>query len=115
MKKTTIHLVGALALASAFAASAQTTSAAPWYPSKFGAKDEIGAANYLTPAIALQAARLVKTGKVYSLGITVSTTTPVGFSAAISIDSDTPVRGGWNFGASGSTGAEENSALVAAV
>ena len=47
-----------------------------WYPSKWGANDEIGAANYLTPALALAAARLVKTGKVYSLGITVNTTTP---------------------------------------
>ena len=76
MKKTTSSIVGALALASAFAASAQTAPSASWYPSKFGAKDEIGAANYLTPAVALKAAQLVKTGKVYSLGITVSTTTP---------------------------------------
>ena len=76
MKKTTLGIVGALALASAFAASAQTAPSASWYPSKFGAKDEIGAANYLTPAVALKAAQLVKTGKVYSLGITVSTTTP---------------------------------------
>ena len=49
---------------------------ASWYPSKWGPNDEIGAANYMTPALALAAARLVKTGKVYSLGITVSTTTP---------------------------------------
>ena len=47
-----------------------------WYPSKWGANDEIGAANYMTPATALQASKLIKTGKVYSLGITVSTTTP---------------------------------------
>ena len=49
---------------------------ASWYPSKWGPNDEIGAANYMTAATALQAVRLVKTGKVYSLGITVSTTTP---------------------------------------
>ena len=54
-------------------AAAQTPA---WYPSKWGATDELGAANYMTPALALQAARLVKTGKVYSLGITVNTTTP---------------------------------------
>jgi len=54
------------------AATAQTN----WYPSKWGAADELGAANYMTPATALAAARLVKTGKVYSLGITVSPTTP---------------------------------------
>ena len=61
------------ALAVGMGASAQTPA---WYPSKWGASDEIGAANYMTPALALAAARLVKTGKVYSLGITVSTTTP---------------------------------------
>lgn len=72
MKRTWIGLLGASALTMSFAAAAQTS----WYPSKWGPNDEIGAANYLTPAIAVQAARLVKTGKVYSLGITVSTTTP---------------------------------------
>jgi kynurenine formamidase len=56
----------------AFAAIAQNT----WYPSKWGEKDEIGAANYMTPALALQASKLVKTGKVYSLGIEVNTGTP---------------------------------------
>ena len=76
MNQIRIGIVGALSLVTALAASAQATQSAPWYPSKWGAKDEIGAANYLTPAVALQAARLVKTGKVYSLGITVSTTTP---------------------------------------
>ena len=29
-----------------------------WYPNKVGANDEIGAANYMTPATALQAAKL---------------------------------------------------------
>jgi hypothetical protein len=48
----------------------------PLVSGKWGPNDEIGAANYMTAATALQAARLVKTGKVYSLGITVSTTTP---------------------------------------
>ena len=72
MRQLRPAFVAAAGLALAFAASAQ----APWYPSKFGANDEIGAANYLTAAGALNAARLVKTGKVYSLGITVNTTTP---------------------------------------
>jgi kynurenine formamidase len=65
-------LIAAAALALGGAASAQST----WYPSKWGAADELGAANYLTPAVALNAARLVKTGKTYSLGITVNTSTP---------------------------------------
>ena len=71
MTRVHIGLLAATALACG-AASAQTA----WYPSKWGANDEIGAANYMTAATALQAVRLVKTGKVYSLGITVSTTTP---------------------------------------
>jgi kynurenine formamidase len=70
MLMRSLFLAGALCAASA--AHAQST----WYPSKFGAADEIGAANYLTPAVALNAAKLVKTGKTYSLGITVNTTTP---------------------------------------
>lgn len=70
----TIHkaLIGATTLLLALSATAQQT----WYPSKFGPADEIGAANYLTPALALEAAKLVKTGKTYALGITVSTSTP---------------------------------------
>ncbi|MDM0111645.1 cyclase family protein [Variovorax sp. J22R133] len=72
MKGIRSSLIGAAALSLSLGVAAQ----ANWYPSKFGANDEIGAANYLTPAVALNAAKLVKTGKVYSLGITVSTTTP---------------------------------------
>ena len=70
----TLHkaLIGATTLVLALSATAQQT----WYPSKFGPTDEIGAANYLTPALALAAAKLVKTGKTYALGITVNTTTP---------------------------------------
>ena len=65
-------LIAAVAVAFAGVAAAQSN----WYPSKWGPNDEIGAANYLTPALAANAARLVKTGKTYSLGITVSTATP---------------------------------------
>ncbi len=72
MKMLTKSLVGAAALSLSLSAAAQTS----WYPSKFGPTDEIGAANYLTPALALAAARLVTTGKTYSLGITVNTSTP---------------------------------------
>ena len=72
MKRIQTGLIGAAALALSFAATAQSA----WYPSKWGAADEIGAANYMTPATALAASKLIKTGKVYSLGITVNTTTP---------------------------------------
>jgi kynurenine formamidase len=64
--------IGFVASTLSFATTAQT----PWYPSKWGPTDEIGAANYMTPALALQASKLVKTGKVYSLGIEVNTSTP---------------------------------------
>jgi kynurenine formamidase len=39
-----------------------------WCKSKWGPNDEIGAANLLTPALAAEAAKLVKTGKTYALG-----------------------------------------------
>ena len=39
-------------------------------------QDQVGALNLLTPAMTLNAAKLIKTGKTYSLGITVNTTTP---------------------------------------
>lgn len=40
-----------------------------WYPSPYGAADTIGAANNLSPGIVRNAARLIRTGKVYSLGM----------------------------------------------
>jgi len=72
MKRIHKALIGAATLVLSLSATAQQS----WFPSKFGPADELGAANYLTPAIALEAAKLVKTGKTYSLGITVNTTTP---------------------------------------
>lgn len=47
-----------------------------WCRSKYGANDEIGAANLLTPELALQAARLVRTGKTYALGGETNAKTP---------------------------------------
>ena len=47
-----------------------------WYPSKYGEGDEIGAANLLTPERVVAAAGLVKTGKVYGLGIETNSSTP---------------------------------------
>ena len=72
MTRRHFGFIAASAVALSFSATAQST----WYPSKWGPNDEIGAANYMTTETALKAARLVKTGKVYSLGITVNTTTP---------------------------------------
>jgi kynurenine formamidase len=64
-------------------APAQTTApnpaAAPggnWFPSKYGADDQIGAMNLLTPQKVLEAARLVTRGQVYRLGVPVGRDTP---------------------------------------
>ena len=48
-----------------------------WYPSKYGAQDTAGAMNNLSPEGAVAAAKLVKTGKVYALGIVTGPDTPV--------------------------------------
>lgn len=47
-----------------------------WTKSKWGPDDEIGAANLITPKSVMDATQLVKTGKTYSLGITVDSSTP---------------------------------------
>ncbi len=72
MKTSSKAWVAALGLFMSLGASAQQN----WFPSKWGPNDELGAANYLTPQLAADAAKLVKTGKTYSLGITVNTGTP---------------------------------------
>ena len=45
-------------------------------PSRSGPDDEIGNANLVTAESVLAASRLVKTGKTYSLGITIDSSTP---------------------------------------
>lgn len=49
---------------------------ADWYPSKYGPKDTLGAINNLSPKIVQNAARLVRTGKVYALGVATGPDTP---------------------------------------
>jgi len=46
----------------------QAESEEAWYPSRYGAGDELGAANELTPAKILEAVKLVGNGQVYDLG-----------------------------------------------
>ncbi|MCE5981743.1 cyclase family protein [Pseudomonas sp. LF19] len=65
-----------LLLATALAITSQTTLAADWYPSAYGANDEIGAANLLTPEVVKNAIGLVTTGKTYALGVPVSKDLP---------------------------------------
>lgn len=49
---------------------------ANWYPSKYGADDEIGSLNMLSAAKVKQAAKLIKTGKTYSLGVVTGSKSP---------------------------------------
>ncbi|MCV0397821.1 MAG: cyclase family protein [Rhizobiaceae bacterium] len=55
---------------------AAAADAPEWCKSKWGPEDEIGAANLLTPERALEAAKLVTTGKTYSLGGETNSKTP---------------------------------------
>jgi kynurenine formamidase len=57
-------------------AAAAPGAAAECAPSRWGAADQIGNANLITPASVLEAAKLVKTGKTYPLGIVIDSNTP---------------------------------------
>ncbi len=45
-----------------------TPIAGKWWPSRWGEGDQTGSTNHMTPEVALDAASLIKKGKVYSLG-----------------------------------------------
>jgi len=72
----TVSTLALAACAAAFAGGARAQAQPDWCKSKYGPNDEIGAANLLTPELALAAARLVKTGKVYRLGVETNSKTP---------------------------------------
>jgi kynurenine formamidase len=58
-------------------AQAASRDAAPtWYPSRYGAGDTLGALNLLSPEKVVAAARLVRTGKTYALGVETGRDTP---------------------------------------
>ena len=59
-------LVGAVVLA--LAATGMLAQSDRWYPSRWGADDQRGAANRITPAKVLQAKELITQGRVYQLG-----------------------------------------------
>jgi len=46
-----------------------TAQAEDWHPSKYGPEDTLGAINNLSATKVVEAARLIKTGKTYSLGV----------------------------------------------
>jgi kynurenine formamidase len=57
-------------------AAVQAQDAPGWCKSKWGPDDEIGAANLLSRELVLDAAKLVETGKTYSLGTETNAKTP---------------------------------------
>lgn len=48
-----------------------------WWPSPWGAEDEVGASHRITPAKVLEAAKLIKTGKIYRLGMNIEVGIPL--------------------------------------
>ena len=56
--------------------AAHAADAEKWYPSKYGADDEIGALNLLNADSVLNAAKLIKTGKTYPLAVPIDKTLP---------------------------------------
>ena len=60
------HLLAGVTLSTLISGAALAHT--DWCQSKWGPQDEIGAANLLTPQLAADAAKLVKTGKTYALG-----------------------------------------------
>ena len=66
MKFALTFLVAAL---EAKAVLAQTRDAGPWWPSAlWGAEDQAGGSNWITPEKVLEAVRLVRTGRIYEVG-----------------------------------------------
>lgn len=72
MKVSRILLGASLAVAM----TAGTVAAQECKPSKWGADDEIGSANLVTPERVLAALKLVKQGKTHPLGIIIDPSTP---------------------------------------
>jgi len=61
--------VGIILTCYVFSSSAQTREKGPWWPHPvWGANDQAGASNWITPEKILKSLSLVKTGKVYELG-----------------------------------------------
>ena len=68
--------ITALTLVMLTTTAAVTAAERDCEPSKWGEADEIGSANLITAESVLAASKLVKTGKTYSLGITIDSATP---------------------------------------
>jgi kynurenine formamidase len=71
-----LGLTAAVAFAGSVVAASSPLSQENWYPSKYGADDQIGAANLITPETVMEAAKLITEGKTYALGVPVGPDTP---------------------------------------
>lgn len=69
-------VVGLVASVTAAVAALDTSAAQECVPSKWGAEDELGAANYVTPEAVLAATQLVRKGEVHPLGIVIDPNMP---------------------------------------
>ena len=65
-------MVRLLTLIIALACTGMTSAEEKWWPSKWGQDDTLGSFNMLGPELTLKAAKLIKTGKTYRLGIETS-------------------------------------------
>ena len=72
----TIATLGLSFLIAFASGAAQAQDAQSWCKSKWGPDDEKGAANILNAQLALDAAKLVTTGKVYPLGVETNSKSP---------------------------------------
>jgi kynurenine formamidase len=73
MKKIALALVTSVLT---LAVTSQALADGHCKPSKWGAEDEIGAANYVTPKQVMMATKLVKKGESHPLGIIIDPNTP---------------------------------------
>lgn len=60
----------------AFGAVAVAMADNDWQESRWGEDDTIGAANYMSPELVVEAAKLIETGKTYSLGMVLDSEFP---------------------------------------
>lgn len=68
-------------------ASSQTRKEGPWWPHPiWGAEDEAGASNWITPQKVLAAVRLVRHGEIYDLGHVYEATMPVAMERPYSME-----------------------------
>ncbi len=72
----TAVLIG-VGVATLFTVTTALGQQADWYPSRWGADDQRGAVNLLTPGKVLEAKNLITTGEVYELGRVYETGMPL--------------------------------------